>query len=150
MAGFKMSEWISRPPQDVFEFITAPENAPRVVPTVKSMVTLTDGPIHVGTRYRETRVMRGKEEHAELEVVAYEPGQKYAVQNLTEGIETVYQYAFRPEADGTRVDLLCDVKAGGAKKLLLPLVVAELRKEDGDHLQRLKELLEAEGAPGAR
>ena len=137
-----MSEWISRPPQDVFDFITTPDNAPKVVQSVKSMVKITEGPSRVGTRYRETRLMRGKEEHAELEVVAYEPNQKYAVKNLTEGIETVYQYAFHSEANGTRVDLVCDVKANGAKKLMLPLVVAVSKKEDGDHLQRLKKLLE--------
>jgi carbon monoxide dehydrogenase subunit G len=143
MAGFKMNEWISRPPQEVFDFITTPDNAPKVVQSVKSMVKLTEGPVRVGTRYRETRLMRGKEEHAELDVVAYEPTQKYAVKNLTEGIETVFQYTFHPEANGTRVDLVCEVKAGGVKKLMLPLVASILKKEDGDHLQRLKQALEA-------
>ena len=142
MAGFKMSEWISRPPRDVFDFITRPDNASKVVQSVKSMVQLTEGPVRVGSRYRETRLMRGKEEHAELEVVAYEPNQNYAVKNLTEGIETVYQYAFHPEANGTRVDLVCEVKAGGVKKLMVPLVVSILKKEDGDHLQKLKKVLE--------
>ena len=143
MAGFKRNEWISRPPQLVFDFITTPDNAPKVVQSVKSMVKLTEGPVRVGTRYRETRLIRGKEEHAELEVVAYEPNQNYAVKNLTEGIETVYQYSFQTEANGTRVDLVCEVKAGGVKKLMLPMVVSVLKKEDGDHLQRLKTVLEA-------
>jgi hypothetical protein len=143
MAGFNLSEWISRPPKDVFDFITSADNAPKVVESVKSMVKLTDGPVHVGTRYRETRLMNGKEQHAELEVVAYEPNQKYAMQNVTEGIETVYRYTFLPEAGGTHVDLACEIKAGGLKKLMLPLVVSILKKEDGDHLQRLKRVLEA-------
>ncbi|TFC06952.1 hypothetical protein E3O42_00790 [Cryobacterium adonitolivorans] len=142
MAGFTMSEWISRPPHDVLDFVTTPDNAPKIVPSVKNMVKITGGPIQVGTLYRETRVMRGKEEQAELEVVAYEPSQKYAVKNLTEGIETVYQYAFHPEATGTRVDLVCDITASGAKKLMVPMVAAVLKKEDGDHLQRLKMALE--------
>ena len=142
MAGFKMSEWISRPPQDVFDFVTTPDNAPRVVPSVTSMVKITDGPTRVGTVLRETRVMRGKEEQAELEVVAYDPGREYGVKNLTEGIETVYRYAFHPESTGTRVDLVCEVTASGAKKLMLPMVVAVLKKEDGDHLQRVKMALE--------
>jgi uncharacterized protein YndB with AHSA1/START domain len=142
MAGFEMNEWISRPPQEVFDFITASHNAPKVVPSVKSMVKLTEGPLRVGTRYRETRLMNGKEQSAELEVVEYEPDQKYAMRNVTEGIETVYRYRFHPEADGTRVDLVCEVKAGGLKKLVLPMVVSILKKEDGEHLQRLKKELE--------
>ena len=142
MSGFEMSERISRPPQEVFDFTTASDNAPRVVRSVKSMVKLTEGPVRVGTRYRETRLMNGKETHAELEVVAYEPNQKYAMRNVTDGIETVYRYTFQPEAGGTRMDLVCEVKAGGLKKLMLPLVVFILKKEDGDHLQRLKKALE--------
>ena len=142
MAGFEMSEWISRPPQEVFDFITASDNAAKVVASVKSIVKLTEGPIRVGTRYRETRLMNGKEAHAELEVVAYEPDQKYAMKNVTEGVETIYLYTFNPEAGGTRVDLVCEVKAGGLKKLVLPMVVSVLKKEDGDHLQRLKKALE--------
>lgn len=147
MAGFRVSEWIARRPRDVFEFVTTPGNAPRVVRGVTSVVTMTEGPVRVGTRYRETRVMRGREEQAELEVVALEPSQRYAVRNLTEGIETVYEYAFRPDADGTRVDLVCRVTAGGAKRLMLPLVVAVLKREDGDHLQRVRKALETSPQP---
>ena len=142
MAGFTLSEWISRPPQDVFDFITTPDNAPTVVRSVTSMVAITEGPVRVGTRYRETRLMRGKEEQAELDVVAYEPNQTYAVKNVTQGIETIYRYEFRAEANGTRADLVCEVTASGAKKLLLPLVVSELKKVDGDHLRNLKKVLE--------
>lgn len=142
MAGFERTGWIARPPQEVFEFITSPENAPKVVHSVKQMVPITDGPIQVGTRYRETRVMRGKEEHAELEVVAYEPARHYGVKNHTQGIDTVYRYTFQPEANGTRVNLVCDVQARGARKMVLPLVASVLQKEDGDHLQRVKAVLE--------
>jgi uncharacterized protein YndB with AHSA1/START domain len=142
MSGFNMTEWISRTPKEVFDFITASENAPKVVASVKSMVKLTEGPVRVGTRYRETRLMDGKEHQAELEVVEYEPGQSYAMKNVTEGIETIYRYVFQSENGGTRVDLVCEVKASGLKKLMLPMVVSILKKEDGDHLQMLKQAME--------
>ena len=137
-----MSEWVARPPKDVFDFITASDNAPKIVQSVSSMVKLTEGPARVGTRYRETRLMNGKEQQAELEIVEFEPTHKYAMQNVTEGIETVYRYNFQPERDGTRIDLVCELKAKGIKKLMLPLVATILKKEDGDHLQRVKKVLE--------
>ncbi len=142
MTGFNMSEWVARPPKVVFDFISASENAPKIVNSVTSMAKLTEGPARVGTRYRETRLMRGKEQQAELEIVEFEPPRKYAVQNVTEGIETVYRYNFQPERDGTRIDLVCEINAKGIKKLMLPLVAAILKKEDGDHLQRVKKVLE--------
>jgi hypothetical protein len=142
MAGFNMSEWVALPPKEVFDFITNSENAPKIVSSVKSMAKLTDGPARVGTRYRETRLMNGKEQQAELEIVEFTPSQRYAMQNVTEGIEVVYRYNFQPESDGTRVDLVCELKATGLKKFMLPLVASILKKEDGDHLQRVKKVLE--------
>jgi uncharacterized protein YndB with AHSA1/START domain len=142
MAGFSLREWISRSPKEVFDFITSSDNAPKVVQSVKTMVKLTEGSVRVGTRYHETRLMNGNEQDAELEVTSYEPNQKYAMKNMTDGIETVYSYTFHPEADGTRVHLACEVKSSGLKKLMLPMVVSILKKEDGDHLQRLKNALE--------
>ena len=64
------------------------------------------------------------------------------MRNVTVGIETVYRYTLQPEKDGTRINLVCDVKAAGIKKLMLPLVAVILKKEDGAHLQRLKQVME--------
>ena len=144
MSGFNMNEWIARHPKEVFDFLTASENAPKVVPSVKGMLKLTEGPVRVGTRYRETRIMNGREAHAELEIVDFEPNQKYSMKNVTDGIETIYRYRFNSEKDGTRVELVCELSARGIKKLMLPLVASILKKEDGDHLQRLKKVMEME------
>jgi hypothetical protein len=113
------------------------------IPFVKGPTdTPVNRPVRVGTRYRETRLMHGKGQQAELEIVEFEAARKYAMQNVTEGIETVYRYNFQPERDGTRIDLICELKASGIKKLMLPLVAAILKKEDGDHLQRMTKVLE--------
>lgn len=143
MAGFELSEWIARSPQQVFDFVTDTGNASQVMKSVKAMEKLTASPTGVGTQYRETRIVNGKEAQAVLEVAAYEPPNKYSVRNTTEGIETIYHYTFRPEGDGTRATLRCEVNAGGLKKAMLPMVVAILKKEDGDHLARLKGAVEA-------
>lgn len=142
MAGFTMSEWIARPREELFQFITNPNNAPKVIPSVTRMEPLTRGELGVGTRYRETRFMQGKEQQTELEIAAYGPPQLYAMRNVTQGIETVYTYTFTPERNGTQVQLVCEVKAKGLRKLLTPIVANILQKEDGDHLQRLKAAIE--------
>ena len=143
MAGFAVSEWIARPPQQVFEFLSDAHNAPQIVPAVKTSAKLTEGPPRVGTRYRETRLINGREEQAELEVTEYTPPAVYAMQNVTSGITTTYRYQLRPEQAGTRINLVCTVKAAGLKRLLLPLVASALKQQDGTHLQTLKTVLEA-------
>lgn len=142
MSGFTRKEWIARTPKEVFEFITASENAPKVVSSVKSMVKLTDGAVRVGTKYLETRLMNGKEHQTELEVIEYVPNRIYAMRNFTEGIEIIYRYVFSPENGGTQIDLVCTLKASGLNKLMLPVVSSIFQKEDGDHLQRLKKAIE--------
>lgn len=142
MAGFEVSEWIARSPEVVFHFIADPANAARVMPSVRRMEQLTDGPVAAGTRYRETRVVNGKEAQAELEVVQYDPPRQYSMRNVTKGVETVYRYTFGAEREGTRVDLKCEVSASGLKKAVVPMVVSILKKEDGDHLARLKSAVE--------
>jgi len=143
MTGFEQTEWIARKPEVVFAFLAEASNAPKAMPQIKQMVKLSDGPVAAGTRYRETRVVNGKEAQAELEVTRFEPPHHYSMRNVTEGIETVYHYNFTSERDGTRVNLLCELNAGGVKKLMLPMVAGVLKKEDGDHLQRLKAAVEA-------
>ncbi|MGD8404620.1 MAG: SRPBCC family protein [Anaerolineales bacterium] len=142
MTTFEMTEWVARSPKEVFQFVTDSANAPKVSDSVTRMEKLTDGTVGVGTRYRETRLMDGKEQQTELEVVAFENGSRYSVRNETQGIETIYEYMFRSEEEGTRINLACNVNAKGLKKAIVPVVINILKKEDGNHLQQLKLAME--------
>jgi hypothetical protein len=138
MAGFELTEWIDRKPEEVFEFITDPGNAPKINEGIKEMVQLTDGPRGEGTRFREKRVMNGKEAEAELEVFRYLPPRYYGVSNEQEGIQVTYLYTLTPERGGTNVHLECTVQAKGLRRALVGIVAGILKKEDGTHLHRLK------------
>lgn len=144
MATFELEEWIARSPEQIFQFVTNPKNAPRISPSIQSLEPTSPGPLAKGTRYRETRLMNGKPAQAELEVVEYDPPRAYAMRNVTEGIETTYRYTLMPTNKGTQVKLLAKVSAGGLKKLMEPVVAGILKKEDGDQLVRLKTVLESE------
>jgi hypothetical protein len=39
---------------------------------------------------------------------------------------------------------VCEVRAAGLKKLMLPLVASVLKKQDGAHLQTLKTVMEGQ------
>lgn len=52
-----MTEWVARSPIEVFQFITDPANASKVIHSVIRAKTLTEGPVGVGTRYREPRLI---------------------------------------------------------------------------------------------
>ncbi|MCA9968779.1 MAG: SRPBCC family protein [Anaerolineales bacterium] len=143
MTTFELSEWIAAAPAAVFDFMTDPANAPRVIDSVQRTEKLTDGPLGAGTRLRETRIVNGQEAQTELLIEAYQPPHTYVVSAEQSGITVTYRYALRPENDGTRVQLHADVSSGGLKKLMLPLVAAVMKREDGDHLRKLKTAVEA-------
>jgi hypothetical protein len=145
MARFELTEWIARPPAEVFDFLADMANAPKVSPVSLRVEKLTDGPVGVGTRYRETRLMDRKEHQVELEVTTSAPPIGYAVRNVTEGVETVYHYYLGPEGAGTRVRLVAEVSASGLKKAIVPMLVGILKREDGDHLTRMKAAMESHG-----
>lgn len=142
MAGFEMQEWIDVTPETVFQTLHKPELAPAIVESVIRNEQITEGAVGVGTRFRETRIVNGQEGSSELEVIVFEPNTRYAVSNETEGITSAYHYHLTPEKGGTRIKLVAEVSAGGLKKMVVPVVVGVLKKEDANHLAHLKAHLE--------
>jgi len=142
MNGFEFTEHIARSPQDVFEVLSNPARATEFLDSIKESRKLTDGPIAVGTKFRETRVVNGKEASADLLVSAYEPHTHVGISAEAEGIKVEYHYRLSPEGGGTRLTWTCELEAGGLRKMMLPMVAGIMKKEDGDHLQKLKAYLE--------
>ncbi len=143
MNGFELNEYIARSPKEVFEVLSNPTRATEFLDNIKESKQLTDGPIAVGTKFRETRVVNGKEAAADLLVSVYEPNTNIGISTEAEGIEVTYHYHLSPEGDGTRLTWTCELEASGLRKMMLPVVAAIMKKEDGNHLQQLKSYLEA-------
>lgn len=122
--------------------IADPTQATAFLDNITASEKLTDGPITVGTSFRETRLMKGREATAELTVTAHQPDSHVAISSEAEGISVTYDYRIAAEGDGTRVVWTCQLEAGGLRKALLPVVAAIMKKEDGDHLRQLKAYLE--------
>lgn len=142
MAGFKMSEWIERRPEEVFIFMTDPANASKSMHNIVKLEQVSAGPMGVGTTLRETRRVQGKEQQAELTIVRFKAPHHYAVAAEQSGITVTYHYRLIGERHGTRIDLTCEVTAKGLKKITLPLVAAIMKREDGNHLRQLKAAVE--------
>ena len=142
MAGFNATEWIAKPPQEVFEYTIDIDNAALILSNVTHAEMISNGAVGLGSRFRETRTMNGRATTSELEVTTFEPPHQYAATLEQSGIYATYLYTFRPEKNGTRVNLSAKVSANGVKKLMLPIVVSFMKKADGDHLQRLKHAVE--------
>ncbi len=70
---------------------------------IKKLEVLGDGPIGVGTRFRETRVMFKRECTEEMEIVSFDPPRSYAVGCESHGCR--YRTEFRVTTSGSGSEL---------------------------------------------
>ncbi|MYL34846.1 hypothetical protein GLW08_15700 [Pontibacillus yanchengensis] len=147
MTAFSDKVTIAKPKTEVFTFLTSFDNATTIMPNVVKNEILSEGPFGVGTRFRETRLIRGREASSEIEVIEYEPSEKFSVRSELEGLATLYHYKLQSTETGTEVTFECEINASSLKmKLIKPLFKRIMKKEDGDHVRRMKEAMEEENS----
>ncbi|MET9517676.1 SRPBCC family protein [Streptomyces sp. NPDC002994] len=91
----------------VWRALTDLEDMPRVLSGVEKVEVLersSAGPFGVGTRWRETRRMLGKQATEEMYVTASEPPVRYVVEADSQGAHYVSEFVLRAEGpDATAV-----------------------------------------------
>ncbi|WNS75341.1 SRPBCC family protein [Bacillus sp. DTU_2020_1000418_1_SI_GHA_SEK_038] len=143
MADFRSSVIIHKPISEVFHYMASMENVPELMPNVVKMEKLTEGPIGKGTRFKESRSVRGNTVNADIEMIQYIQDQAFTTRSNSNGLITEYAYAFHEIEEGTQVEMDAFVKTSGLRmKLTKRLIVKMIKREDGFQLEYLKEMLE--------
>ena len=141
--AFKETVYIDAPVETVFAITTDFDHAPFIMENVVKTEKLTEGPMQVGTRVKEVRNIRGKEAETVLIVSEFIPNQKYTVKSENFGMTVEYHYIFMAKESGTTVDFNGLIHTKGLKNALIkPLFEMILKKEDKDHLVKLKQYIE--------
>jgi carbon monoxide dehydrogenase subunit G len=104
MAEIVVKKHVEAPPERVFELATDLENAAERVQGIKKMELLTEGPVGVGTRFRETRVMMGRDATEEMEITAFDPPRSYEVGAESHGCRYHSVIQFTPVGSGTEIE----------------------------------------------
>lgn len=144
---FKLSQQITASPERVFAALTNLDGAAAWMPGLVRIERLTEGPMRVGSAWRETRRMMGKEGTEEFEVSALEAPWRFAVRcDGTKGTsgqgEYLFSYRLSPEGGRTRVELDAQIRAlGPIRSLLARLMVGMYRKMVAKDLQALHDYL---------
>jgi uncharacterized protein YndB with AHSA1/START domain len=116
----KRRKWMSRttvvrtidaPVERVFDTVAHVESFAKAVPHIVGTEFLSDVESGVGTRFRETRRMRGKETTTELEVTEYVENDRVRI--LADAGGTVWDTVFEvaAESDQVRLKVTMDAKA---------------------------------------
>lgn len=148
MAGIEVSERIDAPREAVWLRATAIEEWPETIEAILKVENLTGGPMRVGTRFRETRVMFGKEATEEMEVSEFEPPMRYVTLAESHGSKYRSEVLFEEQADGGTVmtfrfeatPVTMGAKVMGA--VMMPMMKKMLRKCLGEDLGDMKRVCE--------
>ncbi|MFD0073713.1 SRPBCC family protein [Streptomyces sp. NPDC127166] len=91
---------VAASPGRVWEAITDLKDMPRVLSGVDRVEVLTLGGFDVGTRWRETRRMLGKEATEEMTVTECEPPDRYVTVADSHGMHYVSELTLTPDGAG--------------------------------------------------
>ena len=108
MASFEFTQHFGVPPDAAFDLCTDLRRAAERVAGIKQLEVLTDGPIGVGTKFRETRVMMGKEATEDMEIIEFERPGHYVVHAESCGCRYRSGFSFAPYGGGTDVTFTFD------------------------------------------
>ena len=122
MATVTVSNHVGAPVQQVFRVFTDIERGPEHVGGIKKVEMLTPGAVHLGSRWRETREVLGRNDSAEMEITAFELNRMYTITHHKAGVRIDTTFWFQPEGAGTKVSVDFELDGGGVPPgLLAPL-----------------------------
>ncbi len=153
MAALSCSIRIRGTQQQVFDAISDLEHAADRIRGIVSLEKLTEGPVGLGTRFRETRIMFKKECTEEMEITEFDPPHGYRVG--AEGCGCLYdtRFSVTPDGDETIVEMSFQATPTTFMgKLMLPLgklMQGTMKKMINQDLNDLKTHIEGGGAVSA-
>ena len=87
---------------NVFSDITKAQERVEAITKVELLSDMTEG---IGTRWRESRMMLGKEASEVVEISAYEPNKFYEMKMESRGVKYNSRVAFSESQGGTQVEM---------------------------------------------
>jgi uncharacterized protein YndB with AHSA1/START domain len=97
---------IDAPAERVFALMVDIAGWPRIIRAIEHVEILTSGPVAVGTRFRETRMMHGRRATEELTVDALEPPHRFRLIATGHGTRYVATQTIAQTGSGCRLDLV--------------------------------------------
>lgn len=126
-------------PEQAFDYLIDLHNELEWNPRVEAVEKVTDGPIAVGTTFREKWK---NSPWIDVECVEYDRPRRWAYHNGGP-IEVTYTARFEPTPTGTRLHADFDAAPHGWIRLLFPLFLRQFRKEERANMDRIRAAVES-------
>ncbi len=129
MSTITVTKHINAPKELVFKTVSDIKNFSKAVPDITNVEFLTEQEYGVGTKFRETRDMNGREATTDLEVT--ELVENAHIRIVSDTMGTIWDSLFTVERkeDGTELTLIMDAKAYKLmSKIVNPLMKGIMKK----------------------
>ena len=114
MTTLIVEQHINAPSDRVWQIVTNIEAWPDVITAIKSVERLDDSTgFVVGTTWRETRVLFGREATEEMSVTAIDEGNSYTVEAESHGAHYTSVMSLDQNGDGTDLSMSFEAKTTG-------------------------------------
>jgi len=144
MINVEVSTIINRPVADVFAYVANFENHPQWEDNFQKVKLLHSTPNGVGTTYQCEMKLPGQTAQSRFEITEYEVDRKIAFVGEAAGPATPKgSFVLESVANGTKLTLVPRPEFRGFFGLLEPMMAGYIRKQNEEHLRKLKQLLEA-------
>ena len=135
MVLIRNSTVLSAAPEEAFDYLSDLRSEYEWNPNCTMVEKITDGPVEQGTKYRaqwkRTPVL-------EIEIVDYQRPHTWTTHNGGP-LEITYTGTLEPVADGTRLQVDFDAKPHGWFRLIFPVFLLLLRRQEEANMTRLRQ-----------
>jgi carbon monoxide dehydrogenase subunit G len=143
MTTIIQSVTVSRPVEEVWDFVSNFENTTQWSPAVLEARQTSDGPLGIGSTLQTVVKAFGRRRTADYLVTEYEPNRAFAFTVISGPMTSQARYSVEPAGAGTRLTASGEAEATGLYKLLAPILLRTLKRHSREDLANLKRLLEA-------
>ena len=143
MANVTLTRRIDAPVNLVFRTVAHVEQFSQAVPGILRVEFVSEVKSGVGARFRETRMMMGREASTELEVTEHVENERVRIVSEAGGAlwDTVFTVA--PDGAGTELKMVMDAQPRSASaKMTLPLIIGTVRKAVEEDMDAVKSFCE--------
>jgi uncharacterized protein YndB with AHSA1/START domain len=138
-----VTQTIDAPVERVFTAVADIKHFSQAVPQIIKVQFLTETETGVGTRFRETRLMKGKETRTELEVTEYVENDRIRLVADSHGTVWDTLFAVRPESGQTVLIMTMEARAYRLlPRLMNPLIARMIRHVIVEDLKAVKTFCE--------
>ena len=143
MFTFEKSIFINRPPQEVFDYITNPDNDSNWRSTAVSAEWTSDGPVGVGSTQRTVGKFLGRKIDSTNEVTVWDPPNQFAFKSVGGSIPLAISQKLAAKENGTQLTISLEAELAGFFKMAEGLVGKQAEKQVDTDFNALKLVLEA-------